>query len=97
MLADLSKYNSPAVSQYRFTEAQLDAYGIAELQRLELVLRGDNEGACWIVARAIAGRIGWTRDIVDARPFLISYYEGLRAHLEREVLFGVRRLDKTAK
>lgn len=94
LLADLARPAAPAAPRFRFTERQLDAYGISELHRLEEVLRGDNEEACWIVARAIAGRIGWTRPIVDARPFLTGYYEGLRAHLEREVLFGVRRADK---
>lgn len=96
LLADLAQHMPPQASLLRFTETQLDAYGIAELYRLEEVLRGDNEEACWVVARAIATRIGWTREIVDARPFLTAYYEGLRSHLEREVLFGVRRADKTA-
>ena len=95
LLVDLAHHLPPAATQFRFSETQLDAYGISELHRLEEVLRGDNEAACWVVARAISERIGWPRDIVDARPFLTAYYEGLRTHLEREVLFGVRRADKT--
>lgn len=94
LLADLGMDAAPAAGGFRFSDAQLDAYGIAELHRLEAVLRGDNEEACWIVARAIATKIGWAEDIADARPFLNAYYNGLRAHLERELLFGVRRADK---
>ena len=45
LLVDLSARSSPAMDGYRFTAQQLDAYGIAELQKLEEVLRGDNEEA----------------------------------------------------
>lgn len=96
LLDDLVAIAPPQVAAYRFTDAQFDAYGISELQRLELVLRETNDEACWIVARAIENRIGWTGNLHDARAFLWAYYEGLRAHLEREVLFGVRRADKNA-
>lgn len=94
LLDDLAAAAPPAARHYIFTEAQFDAYGIAELQRLEQVLRQQNDAACWTVARAIEKRIGWHGDLRDARAFLTAYYEGLRAHLEREVLFGVRRADK---
>lgn len=96
LLDDLVAAAPPATTRFGFTDAQFDAYGIAELQRLEQVLREDNDQACWIVARAIEGRIGWTGRLEDPRAFLTAYYEGLRAHLEREVLFGVRRADKNA-
>ena len=95
LLADLAAA-APPPATFGFTEAQFDAYGIAELQRLEEVLRDRNDEACWVVARAIEQRIGWQGDLRDARAFLTAYYEGLRAHLEREVLFGVRRADKHA-
>lgn len=97
LLEDLSAHVSPAMESYRFTARQLDAYGIAELQKLEEVLRGDNDEALWIVARAIEGKIGWSSDIRDARPFLMAYYSGLRAHLERGVLLGNRRADKRSR
>lgn len=96
LLDDLVATAPPQTATFHFTDAQFDAYGIAELQRLEQVLRETNEEACWTVARAIERRIGWQGDLRDARAFLTAYYEGLRAHLEREVLFGVRRADKNA-
>lgn len=96
LLDDLAAVAPPQVAAFRFTDAQFDAYGISELQRLEQVLREPNDDACWIVARAIENRIGWTGNLHDPRAFLWAYYEGLRAHLEREVLFGVRRADKNA-
>lgn len=94
LLDDLATMQPASAPAFGFTEAQFDAYGIAELQRLEQVLRDQNDEACWVVARAIEQRIGWKGDLRDARAFLTAYYEGLRAHLEREVLFGVRRADK---
>ncbi len=97
LLVDLSAHSSPAVDGYRFTARQLDAYGIAELQKLEEVLRGDNEEALWIVARTIEAKIGWTGDLRDARPFLTAYYGGLRMHLERGVLLGKRRANKASR
>ncbi|MBA3878651.1 MAG: RDD family protein [Sphingobium sp.] len=97
LLDDLVAAAPPETARFRFTDAQFDAYGIAELQRLEQVLRDGNEQAWWTVARAIEGRIGWTGRLDDPRAFLTAYYEGLRAHLEREVLFGVRRADKNAR
>ncbi len=96
LLDDLVAVAPPQVARFHFTDAQFDAYGISELQRLEQVLREPNDDACWIVARAIENRIGWTGNLHDPRAFLWAYYEGLRAHLEREVLFGVRRADKNA-
>lgn len=94
---DLAAAAPPETARFRFTDAQFDAYGIAELQRLEQVLRENSDQACWTVARAIERRIGWTGQLDDPRAFLTAYYEGLRAHLEREVLFGVRRADKNAR
>lgn len=87
---------------FHFTSAQLNAYGIAELQVLEHVLRGPrtpttrntkNE-----VCDRIRARIGWSEPFVaaDVDDFLSAYYAALRAHLERRALFGDRRADKHA-
>lgn len=78
---------------YVFTEAQLDAYGIFELQTLEQVLRDAKPEALASVAASIRGKIGAHWDDDDA-PFLNAYYDALRLRLERKMLFGKRREDK---
>jgi uncharacterized RDD family membrane protein YckC len=83
----------PTSPQYKFTDAQLDAYGQFELQTLELVLRQGNSEALAAVAESIRTKIGLWDDMSDA-AFLNSYYEALRLRLERRLLFGKRRLDK---
>lgn len=81
---------------YAFTEAQLGAYGEFELQKLEEVLRREDELAMIVVARTIRARIGWTGADTDDRAFLHAYYAALCARLERGMLFGRRRADKYA-
>jgi uncharacterized RDD family membrane protein YckC len=73
-----------------FTDEQLDAYGVFELQTLEQVLRLDNDESLASVSYAIRNKLG----IGDNRAFLHAYYEALRARLERKLLFGRRRVDK---
>lgn len=95
---DLSEAASaPEARRFQFTPAQLDAYGIAELQKLEEVLRGKNEAAVRTVADTIANKIGAVREAGEARPFLMAYYTELRLHLERKLLLGKRRADKYEK
>ena len=81
-----------------FDDAQLDAYGIYELQVLEDVLRGrgrqGHEDAVRTVAGKVRARIGWTGPPVADEPFLEAFYGALRARLERRLLFGKRRADK---
>lgn len=91
---------APAVT-YTFTGAELDAYGIYELQVLEDVLRGGPRPASARDLERIAARIRrktrWTPppgQTVDARLFLEDYYRALRAHLETKMLFGDRRESK---
>ena len=79
--------------RFRFTEAQLDTYGIYELQTLEQVLRDDQPEAIAAVAATIRHKIdapdeGWDRD------FLVAYYDAMRVRMERGLLFGKRREDK---
>jgi uncharacterized RDD family membrane protein YckC len=76
-----------------FSQEQLDAYGVFELQTLERVLRSGTEEERDTVAHTIRMKI-------DPPPFetndefLRAYYEALRTHLERHLLFGRRRRDK---
>lgn len=94
LVDDLTKRTDFASGTFRFTPAQLDAYGIAELHKLEEVLRGDNDSALETVARAIGEKIGMPYRGYRARPFLTAYYAELRAHLERKLLLGKRRASK---
>jgi uncharacterized RDD family membrane protein YckC len=80
--------------RYSFTDAQLNAYGEFELQKLEEVLRRQDELAMIIVARTIRTRIGWDGPEGDELTFLQAYYAGLCQRLERNMLFGKRRRDK---
>ena len=78
---------------YAFTEAQLDVYGIYELQTLEQVLRDDHHEAIASVAATIRHKIGYPHDGFD-RDFLVAYYDAMRVRMERGLLFGKRREDK---
>jgi uncharacterized RDD family membrane protein YckC len=84
--------------EFPFTRAQLEIYGIYELQTLEEVLRqqGPQSGETQAeVAKRIQNKIGWTgASSVDAGRFLKAFYAALRAHLEARMLFGQRRENK---
>lgn len=82
-----------------FTEAELDAYGVYELETLERVIRQGHPPALETVADSIRQKLGrphyhgdngGSRDLA----FLQSYYTALRARLEQKLLFGKRRIDK---
>jgi uncharacterized RDD family membrane protein YckC len=81
-----------------FTDAQLDAYGIYELQVLEQVLRGRGQAghaeAVRTVAAKIREKIGWEGPAAPDEPFLEAFYAAQRGRLERRLLFGRRRADK---
>lgn len=87
-------------ADFRFSDAQLDAYGVYELQTLEDVLRRGTpnpirrpvDDPVTIVAAAIRIKIGYAGG--DDYAFLAAYYAALRARLERGLLFGRRRRDK---
>jgi len=78
---------------YSFTEEQLDAYGIYELQTLEQVLRDGHEETLASVSWTIRNKIG-IYEIDNDRAFLAAYYDAVRQRLERKLLFGRRRVDK---
>ena len=97
LLKDLSA--KPPSGRYRFTPAELDVYGIAELQMLERLLRlPPTRGTLDTqkeVQNRILDKIDWSdRDGVDTESFLNEYYAALREHLERRALLGERRADK---
>ncbi|ESZ76400.1 RDD family protein [Mesorhizobium sp. L103C105A0] len=92
LVEDLSQRQNARA--FRFTQAQLDAYGIAELHKLEEVLRRDDYFALKAVAETIGRKIGMMVDAVDSGAFLTAYYGELRAQLERKLLLGNRKADK---
>lgn len=80
-------------SPYRFTDAQLDTYGVYELQVLEQVLRDNQAEGIASVAATIRHKIGATM-MGDDREFLVAYYQQVRERMERGLLFGKRRENK---
>jgi len=89
---------APAATQleepaFRFTDAQLDTYGVFEVQVLEQVLRENQAEAIANVAATIRHKIHATL-MGDDREFLVAYYQAARARMERGLLFGKRREDK---
>jgi uncharacterized RDD family membrane protein YckC len=91
---------------FPFTRAQLEVYGIYELQTLEEVLRQRGPQSAETrqeVAKRIQRKIGWAGpenaldDPADAERFLEAFYAALRAHLETRLLFGERRESKHSR
>lgn len=78
---------------FHFTDEQIDAYGVFELQTLEKVLREGHPEAMSTVSWTIRQKLG-IGDVSTDYEFLSAYYAALRARLERKLLFGRRRLDK---
>jgi len=97
LVEDLSLRKDPVARRFHFSPAQLDAYGIAELHKLEEVLRRDDYFAMKAVAETIGHKIGAKIEPIDSRTFLTAYYGDLRAHLERKLLFANRKADKYAR
>jgi len=94
LAADLADATA-AAPRFPFTVAQLDVYGIKELQVLEEVLRRRNAVAIAAVADRIRLKIGWTRGASESQyDFLDAYYLALRRRLEQQMLLGRRRRDK---
>jgi uncharacterized RDD family membrane protein YckC len=107
LLADQSAHAvsaAPAGRQrYEFSDAQLDVYGIYELQVLEDVLRKGEDGsaegylAMDAVCAKIQRKIAWdaiASGRVDPGSFLRDFYAALRARLEHKMLLGERKEDK---
>lgn len=82
-------------SNFAFTTAELDAYGIHELHVLEDVLRQSTREIKARVAERIREKIGREQQTgEDDLAFLESYYAALRHRLEQQMLFGERKEDK---
>ena len=83
---------------YAFTPAQLDIYGVYELQTLEQVLRDSGPHAAAMrdeVSGRIRRKIGWSGpEVTDSTAFLQAFYAALRGRLETGMLFGRRRRDQ---
>ncbi len=80
-------------ADFQFTDEQIDAYGVFELQTLEKVLREGHAEAMSTVSWTIRQKIG-IGEVSTDYEFLSAYYAALRARLERKLLFGRRRIDK---
>ena len=94
LLRDMADDNAAHQPNLVFTPAQLDAYGIKELQVLEQVLRTRDKPTVRAVADRIAGKIGFTRGDANDLEFLRAYYHAIRGRLESRLLMGKRRKDK---
>lgn len=94
LLPDMADKPAP-VTSFKFTDKQLDAYGVKELQVLENVLRNSDTEAVAAVATSIRAKIDWRRHARELdSEFLQAYYAALRRRLEQKMLFGVRKRDK---
>lgn len=80
-------------SPFQFTDAQLDTYGVYELQVLEQVLRDQQAEGIASVAATIRHKIGATM-MGNDHDFLVAYYQQARERMERGLLFGKRRENK---
>jgi len=104
LLTDLAAAPAPPPSPHGpalvFSERHLSTYGIYELQVLEEVLRmPPTPSAAEVQARVaekIREKIGWEGPPAHDAVFLQAFYVALRAHLERKMLRGKRREDKTS-
>ena len=81
-------------ARYEFGEEELSVYGEHELQVLERMLREGQPEALSAVHAAICAKIGWDPGEGDERAFLEAFYAQLRAKLEGDMRFGVRKADK---
>ena len=95
LTADLAGTGRSRDPRFAFEAEQVRAYGVAELQVLEEVLRGQDRRAVRLVAERIRAKIGWLQGPDESdRAFLDAYYAALRARLEAGLLLGRRRRDK---
>jgi uncharacterized RDD family membrane protein YckC len=95
LLGDIAAAAPDTLGGVAFSDAQLDAYGVKELQVLEQVLRSGDRRTLAAVAARIRDKIAWEgpTDTPD-RSFLNAYYAALRQRLETGLLFGRARRDK---
>jgi len=99
LLSDLASADSPREGDYAFSTTQLNVYGIAELHVLEGIIRRAQEAMnprlIEDVSTRIRRKIGWdTAGHIDHDAFLRAFYSAQRSHLERKLVFGVRKATK---
>jgi uncharacterized RDD family membrane protein YckC len=95
LMADLAGDGEIRATDFRFTTAQTDAYGVHELYVLEDVLRTRDRKTMAAVAERIRTKIAWTPGPSETDgDFLSAYYAALRGRLETRLLFGKRKKDK---
>jgi uncharacterized RDD family membrane protein YckC len=95
LLPDMADNTHRSLPAFTFTEAQLSAYGVKELQVLEGVLRSADPEVITAVAERIRTKIGTRKSGRELdSEFLQAYYSALRQRLEQKMLFGVRKRDK---
>jgi uncharacterized RDD family membrane protein YckC len=95
LLEDIAARSDQAEVRFDFSQDQLDAYGVKELQVLEDILRRSNLKVRAEVAERIRRKIGWTAGPDEADwQFLEAYYAALRGRLETRLLLGKRKQDK---
>lgn len=94
LLRDMADDGAAHQPNFAFTPAQLDAYGVKELQVLEQVLRTVDKPTVRAVADRIAAKIGYARGDASDLEFLRAYYHAIRGRLESRLLMGRRRKDK---
>jgi uncharacterized RDD family membrane protein YckC len=95
LLADVA--TAARKTETQFSRAQLQAYGIYELQTLETVLRDYRDDVMAEVAQRIAQKIGQSGPVANPSAFLQDFYAALRQHLESGLLMGKRKADKFDK
>mgnify|MGYP003700508907 CR=1 FL=1 len=95
---DIADDGEKALSNFQFTQSEIDAYGVHELHVLEGVLRSRDTDTMKQVAAQIRKKIGRPPSDHEADDqFLDAYYTALRKKLETKLLYGVRRKDKFDK
>lgn len=94
LLRDMADDGALHRPDFDFTPAQLDVYGVKELQVLEQVLRAGDRATVRAVADRISAKIGYERGMAADREFLRAYYHAVRGRLESRLLMGKRRKDK---
>jgi uncharacterized RDD family membrane protein YckC len=92
---DAEMAHEPAGDPFAFTPAELEAYGIHELQVLEDILRQPQSDIRAAVAARIRKKIGRTRVEGESdEAFLRGYYAALRRHLEGGLALGKAKRHK---
>jgi uncharacterized RDD family membrane protein YckC len=97
LMPDLTEETSN--NAFTFSESQLSIYGIKELQALEGILRVDeqrqNLATLESVSEKIQKKIRWQGAQSSPEVFLQAFYAAQRKRLEKELLFGRRKEEKS--